>query len=181
MARIIRLTESDLIRLVKRVIREQEDWTSDNETELSSTKSKYDNLSGRLSKQSSDLFKKHQDNLDDLDWDEVNTIMNDPERMGMRKKLSDLSDRKQKYHSKKEYDDTVRNRPSDFDVDDYNDEVGSLERDFSSARKEVPNPKDFENLDSWASAADKFSKKHNLSTKYDRYGHLLKHLGRDRK
>ena len=46
--RVIRLTESDLIRLVKKVIRESDDWTEDDETELSSVETKYKGIKDRM-------------------------------------------------------------------------------------------------------------------------------------
>ena len=42
--KVIRLTESDLMRLVKRIIRESDDWSDEDESELSSISGKYNQL-----------------------------------------------------------------------------------------------------------------------------------------
>ena len=58
MKKIVRLTESDLMRIVKRVIREQE-WSDEDESELSSAESKYKDIQSRMMDKSKSIHSKY--------------------------------------------------------------------------------------------------------------------------
>jgi hypothetical protein len=177
MKKVIRLTESDLMRIVKRVIREQE-WSDDDEMELAS-----------LRKSSEDIYKKQptyrksiekdyggdmdkfMSDLEKTDWGSVNTAK--------EKFLSKLTD-KEKKQSDLRYSDIVKNRPSDYNYNEYKDEYRKLKNELVSVEKEIPNLKDFDNnTDKWADAIGKSSAVKKRRHILDRMSYLSHHMGRD--
>ena len=130
--RVIRLTESDLIRLVKKVIREQEeeDWTDEDESELSSVDSTYKGIKDRMLNKSKDIQSKYRkdggevEQSDDF-YDEIGAMYDDPDYIETNKKRDDLSSKKSNYQEKMRYGNVVKNRPSDFDVKNLKEKINT--------------------------------------------------------
>ena len=187
--RLIRLTESDLIRLVKKVIREQEeeDWTDEDETELSSVDSTYKGIKDRMLNKSKDIQSKYRkddgevEQSDDF-YDEIGAMYDDPDYIETNKKRDDLSSKKSNYQEKMRYGNVVKNRPSDFDVKKYSSEHDNLEPEIGDLKKGYPYLKDEPNFDTFADKYEKYDKSDkgmSLKSKQDRRDYLSKHLDRD--
>ena len=187
--RVIRLTESDLIRLVKKVIREQEeeDWTDEDETELSSVDSTYKGIKDRMLNKSKDIQSKYRkddgevEQSDDF-YDEIGAMYDDPDYIETNKKRDDLSSKKSNYQEKMRYGNVVKNRPSDFDVKKYSSEHDNLEPEIGDLKKGYPYLKDEPNFDTFADKYEKYDKSDkgmSLKSKQDRRDYLSKHLDRD--
>ena len=187
--RVIRLTESDLIRLVKKVIREQEeeDWTDEDETELSSVDSTYKGIKDRMLNKSKDIQSKYRkddgevEQSDDF-YDEIGAMYDDPDYIETNKNRDDLSSKKSNYQEKMRYGNVVKNRPSDFDVKKYSSEHDNLEPEIGDLKKGYPYLKDEPNFDTFADKYEKYDKSDkgmSLKSKQDRRDYLSKHLDRD--
>ena len=164
MKRIIRLTESDLTRIVRRVIRENE-WSDEDEMELQDIRSKgpyLDDFDGDISKWEPE-FKNWRDN---------------PRHV-------ELKNKKRDYRAKQEedrYSDVVKNRPSDFDVDDYQSEYDELGTKVDDFKKNAPYLKDFDNdISKWESSFKKYQDETGINDTSKRRQELRRHLDRDKK
>ena len=187
--RVIRLTESDLIRLVKKVIREQEeeDWSDNDETELSSLDSKYKDIQSRMSNKGKEIqsrYRKDDGEVEQSDdfYDEFGAMYDDPDYIETNKKRDDLSSKKSNYQEKMRYGNVVKNRPSDFDVKKYSSEHDNLEPEIGDLKKGYPYLKDEPNFDTFADKYEKYDKSDkgmSLKSKQDRRDYLSKHLDRD--
>jgi hypothetical protein len=182
MKKVIRLTESDLTRIVKRVIKESE-WTDDDERELSSLNSKYDDTHSRMLAKSKDIRSKYPNSGDEF-YDEIDDMLSDPDYSEMRKKQIDLLSKKSKNQEKLRYDNVVKNRPSDYDTERYNSEYDKLDSEIDDLKKGHPYLKDYSDEDSYVDAANQFANSKSgkdLKSKRDRLFYLGKHLDSDRK
>jgi hypothetical protein len=163
MKRIIRLTESDLTRIVRRVIKESE-WTDEDEMEFQDIRSKAPNL--RDFDMDVDLFEP-----------ELEKWQNDPRHV-------ELKNKKRAYREKQEddrYSDVVKNRPSDFDVDTYQSEYDELGTKMGDFKKNAPYLKDFEDSDEWQKSYGEYERNTGINDVRARRRELSKHLDRDRK
>jgi hypothetical protein len=163
MKRIIRLTESDLTRIVRRVIRENE-WSDKDEMEFQDIRSK----GPRLNDFDGDV---------DLFEPEYEKWQNDPRHV-------ELKNKKRAHRAKQEedrYSDVVKNRPSDFDVDAYQSEYDELGTKVAGFKKNAPYLKDFEDSDEWERSFKKYKDESNIGDIASRRSELRKHLDRDRK
>ena len=187
--RVIRLTESDLIRLVKKVIREQEeeDWTDEDESEFSSVDSTYKGIKDRMLNKSKDIQSKYRkddgevEQSDDF-YDEIGGMYDEPDYKEFSKKHDDLSRKKGNYQEKMRYGDVVKNRPSDFDVDKYSSEYETLQPEIEDLKKGYPYLKDEPDFDTWADKYEKYNKSDKgmgLKSKQDRRDYLSKQLDKD--
>ena len=186
MKKVIRLTESDLMRLVKRIIREQEEWSDEDESELSSTRSKYDTLTKAGINKAKSAQSKYRKDDGEMDWesasDEIGSIYDEPELKSTREKLSNLSGRKGGYQEKMRYSDVTKNRPSDFDIEKYSSEYDELGSEIEGLKKGYPYLKDEPDFESFADKYQKFEKSdkgRSLQTKRDRRDYLGKQLDKD--
>lgn len=184
--RVIRLTESDLIRLVKKVIREQEEWSDDDETELSSVDTKYKGIKDRMMGKAKDIQTKYtkDGNLEYGDdfYNEIGAMYDDPDYIETDKRRNDLMGRKSSFREKSRYDDVVKNRPSDFDVEKFSSEYDELEPEISNLKKGHPYLKDSSDFDDFADKYEKFKSSdagRSLKSKQDRRSYLGKHLDKD--
>lgn len=184
--KVIRLTESDLMRLVKRIIRESDDWSDEDESELSSISGKYDQLKKSTMDKAMTARSKYTKDDGDVDWDsytdELNSIYDEPEYKSVRDRKDDLSMRKSKYKEKMRYDDVIKNRPSDFDVDKYSSEYDELGSEIEGLKKGYPYLKDEPDVDTFIDKFNKYDKSDkgmSLKSKQDRRAYLGKHLDRD--
>ena len=124
MKRIIRLTESDLTRIVRRVIREQEDeWSDEEDMEYK------------------ELHHSGHPHLNDY-GDDHDRFSTDAETFRNKRdsnpRYQELRSKKMGIHRKKEedrYNDVVSNRPEDYDTDAYNDEYNDLARKIVDREK----------------------------------------------
>jgi len=163
MKRIIRLTESDLTRIVRRVIKENE-WTDQDEMEFQDIRSK----GPRLNDFDGDV---------DLFEPEYEKWQNDPRHV-------ELKNKKRAHRAKQEedrYSDVVKNRPSDFDVDAYQSEYDELGTKVDDFKKNAPYLKDFEDFDEWESSFKKYQGETGINDTSKRRQELRRHLDRDRK
>jgi hypothetical protein len=162
MKKIIRLTESDLTRIVRRVIRENE-WSDDDEMELQSFRS-----SGpRLSDFDGDV---------DLYEPELEKWQNDPRHVALKNK-------KRAYKAKQEedrYSNATKNRPSDYNRDEYQREYDQLGIKMDNYKKNMPNLRDFENSDDWERSFKDYDRNSDIKDTQSRRQELRKHLDRDR-
>lgn len=186
MKKVIRLTESDLMRLVKRIIKESEDWSDEDESELSSIGGKYDQLKKSAMDKAMTAKSKYTKDDGDVDWDsytdELSSIYDEPEFKSARDRRDDLSIRKGKYQEKMRYDDVVKNRPSDFDADKYSSEYDKLGSEIEDLRKGYPYLKDEPDVDTFIDKVNKYDKSDkgmSIKSKQDRRAYLGKHLDRD--
>jgi hypothetical protein len=164
MKRIVRLTESDLTRIVRRVIRENE-WSDEDEMEYQDIRSKGPYL-------------KDFDN-DISKWEpEFEKWQNDPRHV-------ELMNKKGAHRKKQEedrYSDVVKNRPSDFDVDAYQSEYDELGTKVDDFKKNAPYLKDFDNdISKWESSFKKYQDETGINDTSKRRQELRRHLDRDRK
>lgn len=187
--RVIRLTESDLIRLVKKVIREQEeeDWTDEDESEFSSVDSAYKGIKDRMMNKSKDIQSKYRKDDDEIEYsddfyDEIGGMYDEPDYKEFSKKHDDLWRKKGNYQEKMRYGDVVKNRPSDFDVDKYSSEYDSLNPEIEDLKKGYPYLKDEPDFDTFADKYEKYNKSDKgmgLKSKQDRRDYLSKQLDKD--
>ena len=187
--RVIRLTESDLIRLVKKVIREQEeeDWTDEDESEFSSVDSAYKGIKDRMMNKSKDIQSKYRKDdggieYNDDFYDEIGGMYDEPDYIETSKKRDDLSRKKGNYQEKMRYGNVVKNRPSDFDVDKYSSEYDSLNPEIEDLKKGYPYLKDEPDFDTFADKYEKYNKSDkgmSLKSKQDRRDYLSKQLDKD--
>jgi hypothetical protein len=185
MKKIVRLTESDLMRIVKRVIREQE-WSDEDESELSSAESKYKDIQSRMMDKSKSIHSKYPPSNDnefsDEFYDEIGAMYDDPDYIETVKKRDDLSRKKGDYKEKMRYGDVVKNRPSDFDVERYSSEYEKLGPEIGNLKKGYPYLKDEPDFDTFADKYEKYDKSDkgmSLKSKQDRRDYLTKNLDRD--
>jgi hypothetical protein len=163
MKRIVRLTESDLTRIVRRVIKESE-WTDEDEKEFKDIRSKGPNL-------------RDFDMDVDLYEPELEKWQNDPRHV-------ELKNKKRAHRSKQEedrYSNVVKNRPSDYDRDAYQKEYDQLGSKIDDYKKNAPYLKDFEDSDEWERSFKKYEDESNIGDIASRRSELRKHLDRDRK
>ena len=187
--RVIRLTESDLIRLVKKVIREQEeeDWTDEDESEFSSVDKTYKGIKDRMLNKSKEIqsrYRKDDGEVEQSDdfYDEIGAMYDDPDYIETNKKRDDLSSKKRNSQEKMRYGNVVKNRPSDFDIKRYSSEHDNLEPEIGDLKKGYPYLKDEPNFDTFADKYEKYDKSDkgmSLKSKQDRRDYLSKHLDRD--
>lgn len=186
MKKVVRLTESDLIRIVKRIIKEQEDWSDDNETEYLSSQSRFRDNANRLERKSKDINLRHSKNgkidYSDEYYDEIEQLMDDPDFMDSERKYDDLYLKRNKSLAKGKYDRLVKNRPSDFDVDSARSEFDSLDSEIRGFESEYPRLQgqdydDFYDKFNEFTASDKYKQ---MQSKKDRRDYLNKQLGKDR-
>jgi hypothetical protein len=163
MKKVIRLTESDLTRIVRRVIREQE-WSDDDEME-------YQNI------RKGSPYLKDFDNDVDLFRPELEKWQNDPRHI-------ELKNKKQASIRKKEeerYSNVVKNRPSDYDRDIYQSEYDDLNSGFEKWRNNAPKWDETMDNDEWLSKFEKYKNDFDHENKSKRKSYLSKHLDRDNK
>ena len=189
--RVIRLTESDLIRLVKKVIREQEeDWTDNDETEYSSVDSKFTGIRGNMAKKAKEIqsrYRKDDGEVDQSDdfYDEIGAMYDDPDYIETNKKRDDLSRRRRDNQEKLRYNDVVKNRPSNFDVDKYSSEYDKILPKIQNLRKGHPTVNGSAGDVNWDEFGDKINKfdssddGRSLKNNQDRRDYLRKNLDRD--
>lgn len=186
--RVIRLTESDLIRLVKKVIREQEeDWTDEDESEFSSVDSTYKGIKDRMMNKSKDIQSKYRKDDGEIEYsddfyDEIGSMYDEPDYKEFSKKHDDLSRKKGNYQEKMRYGDVVKNRPSDFDVDKYSSEYETLQPEIEDLKKGYPYLKDEPDMDTFINKYKEFEKSdkgRSLKSKQDRRDYLSKQLDKD--
>jgi hypothetical protein len=167
MKRIVRLTESDLTRIVRRVIRENEEesWTDVDQSEWDDIRSKGPYL-------------KDFDN-DVSKWEpEFEKWKNNPRY----KELMNKKDAHRKKQEEDRYSDVVKNRPSDFDVDAYQSEYDELGTKVDDFKKNAPYLKDFDNdISKWESSFKKYQDETGINDTTKRRQELRRHLDRDRK
>ena len=164
MKRIVRLTESDLTRIVRRVIRENE-WSDEDEMELQDIRSK-------------------APYLNDFDGD-IDLFEPEFEKWRDEPRHMELKNKKRDYRAKQEedrYSDVVKNRPSDFDVDAYQSEYDELGTKVDDFKKNAPYLKDFDNdISKWESSFKKYQDETGINDTSKRRQELRRHLDRDRK
>ena len=113
MKKVIRLTESDLVRLVKRVIKEQEDqWNTDKETELFDLRKKSDEF---LKDKNRPRYADYDDNesfmKDVEDWKESSGYNN---HINYLKSREDVKRGIRKREDDERYSNLVKNRPAEI-------------------------------------------------------------------
>ena len=171
MKRIIRLTESDLTRIVRRVIRESEDesWSDEDQSEWDDIRSKGPYL-------------KDFDN-DISKWEpEFEKWKNNPRHKELINKKSDYESKLRSKQEEDRYSDVVKNRPSDFDVDTYQDEYDQLETKMGGLNKGLPYLKDFDNdISKWEKSFKKYKDEKGFNDTSKRRQELRRHLDKDRK
>ena len=160
MKRIVRLTESDLTRIVRRVIRENE-WSDEDEMELQDIRSK-----GHPNLRDYGDSETHDYDIDRFSSDvEVfrNKRDSNPRYQELRSKLDSVNRKKEEDR----YSDVVSNRPEDFDVDSYNDEYYDITKSLFDREKNSANPKKFRNSSEYKSDVDRaIELKRNLDKDY---------------
>jgi hypothetical protein len=162
MKRIIRLTESDLTRIVRRIIKESE-WTDEDEMEFQDIRSKAPNL--RDFDMDVDLFEP-----------ELGKWQNDPRHV-------ELKNKKRAYREKQEedrYSNVVKNRPSDYDKDKYQSERDEIQSQIDDYKSKAPRLNDFDSHEDWESAFETHKAKTGISDKSKRKQELDRYLDRDR-
>lgn len=175
MKKIIRLTESDLIRLVKRVIKEQEeDWNSDKENDLYSLEAKRNDFFKDPNRPN---YKDYDDNesfmKDIKDW-EKSSGYNDH-----LDKLKSMLSSKRAIEKRKDddrYSNIVKSRPSNFDIDALNAEYDELDADYDDDVKDWNSKYSINDPDFY----DKFSERiAPISDKLKRKSEIRRQLSRD--
>jgi hypothetical protein len=168
MKRIIRLTESDLTRIVRRVIRENE-WSDEEEMEYQDIKSKGPYL-------------KDFDN-DISKWEpEFVKWRDDPKHVELKNKKSDYESKLRAKQEEDRYSNVVKNRPSDFDADTYQDEYDQLGTKVGDFKKGAPYLKDFDNdISKWEKSYKKYQDETGINDTNKRRQELSRQLDRDRK
>ena len=146
MKRIIRLTESDITRIVRRVIREQEDdWSDEEYMEYK----KLHNSGHPMLKDYGDS-ETHTYDTDRFSSD-AETFRN---KRDSNPRYQELKSKKMGIHRKKEedrYNDVVSNRPEDYDTDAYNDEYFDVTKSLIDREKSSANPEKFRNSSDYKS------------------------------
>jgi hypothetical protein len=169
MKKVIRLTESDLMRLVKRIIRESEEWTDEDSNELSSLESDYDS---ELKK--APYLKNYDGDIDRFAGDFESHDFN---------QLNSIRDRISAKRKKKEdnrYSKVVKDRPSDYDLDKYRDEYDRLGGEMKSHLKGIPNLKNYDgDIDRFASDFGSSDELKKYQEKSKRKSYLSKNMDRD--
>ena len=183
MKKVIRLTESDLTRIVKRIIRESSEkpeWTRQDREKLDSLTNNREELKNQWMNKYG-----HLDVEDRIEY--MNS--NDPifrKIEGINKQISVLYDKLdsvKKWEDDERHSRVVKNRPSDFDVDRYSDSYWTHTDKINSLSPKVPKYSDYgsEREDEWyadySSSPDK-KKIDKISKSRDYYSD---HLGRDLK
>jgi hypothetical protein len=177
MKKVIRLTESDLIRLVKRVIKEQEeDWNTDKESELYSLDAK------------TKEFHKDKNRPNYADYDDNESFMKDIEdwakSSGYNDHLDKLNSRLnvkksiRKREDDERYSNLVKNRPANFDIDALNAEYGDLDSEYENDIKDFKSKYSVDDPDFY----DEFDKRFApIQAKQDRKSDIRRQLSRDLK
>lgn len=175
MKKVIRLTESDLIRLVKRVIKEsEEEWNSDKEGELYSLDAK------------TKEFHKDKNRPNWADYDDNESFMKDVEDWGKSSGYNDHLDKlnsrlnaKKSIEKRKDderYSNLVKNRPADFDADALNAEYGDLDSEYENDVKDWKSKYSVDDPDFY----DKFDERiAPINAKLDRKSEIRRQLSRD--
>jgi hypothetical protein len=177
MKKIIRLTESDLMRIVKRVIREQE-WSDEDEMGLSSLRKSTEDIYKKqptykksIGKDYGGDYDRFMSDLDKTDWESINTAK--------EKLLSKQTDKERKL-SDLRHSNVVKNRPSDYDYNKYKNEYNKLKRELVSVEQELPYLKDFDNdMDEFIDAYENSPAVEKHRRILDRLNYLSRHMGRD--
>jgi hypothetical protein len=160
MKRIIRLTESDITRIVRRVIRENE-WSDEEEMEYEDLKFK-----GHPNLRDYGDSETHNYDTDSFSSD-VKAFNNkrdsNPRYQELRSKLASVNRKKEEDR----YSDVVSNRPEDFDVDSYNDEYYDTTKSLFDREKNSANPKNFRKSSEYKSGVNRsIELKRNLDNDY---------------
>jgi hypothetical protein len=174
MKKVIRLTESDLIRLVKRVIKEQEEeWNTDKESELYSLRDKTKEFLKDKNRPRFDDYDDNESFMKDLeDWgkssgyndhlDKLNS------RLGVKKSI-------RKREDDERYSNLVKNRPADFDADALNAEYGDLDSEYENdiqdwkSKYSSDDPDFYDKFDErFAPIKAKQDRKHDIRTQLSR-------------
>jgi hypothetical protein len=174
MKKVIRLTESDLVRLVKRVIKEQEEeWNSDKEAELYSLDAK------------TKEFLKDKNRPNWADYDDYESLMKDFEdwakSSGYKDHLDNLNSKlsaKRAIRKRKDderYSNLVKSRPANFDIDALNAEYDELDAEYDNDIKDwkskysVDDPDFYDKFDErFAPIRDKINRKYEISRQLSR-------------
>jgi hypothetical protein len=168
MKRIIRLTESDLTRIVRRVIREQEDEWSDEED-----------------KEYKELHHSGHPHLNDY-GDDFDRFSADAETFRNKRdsnpRYQELRSKKMGIHRKKEedrYNDVVSNRPEDYDTDAYNDEYNDLARKIVDREKSFPRLQKGEDAMAFSNKLKKYTEDPEFRSMKNRAVELKRALDKD--
>jgi hypothetical protein len=144
MKRIIRLTESDLTRIVRRVIRENE-WSNKDEEEYKSLQ-----ITGHPYLRDYGDSETHNYDTDKFSSDSEifrNKRDSNPRYQELKSKLDSVNRKKEEDR----YSKVVSKRPEDFDVDSYNDEYYDTTKSLFDREKRSENPEDFRNSSEYKS------------------------------
>jgi hypothetical protein len=161
MKRIVRISERDLTRIVRRVLKENEEWSDEDESSMSDIESNAPYLS---------------------DYENTDEWESDYESWRDNPKRQDLLSKKRNIKAKKEkdrYSNVVKNRPSDFDSKKYQGEYDSVRSDIDDFWSNTSTLDQFDNADDYGSYLDKRKSDFDFDTKADRASFLRKNLDKN--
>ena len=175
MKKVIRLTESDLIRLVKRVIKEQEeDWNTDKESELYSLDAKTKEFLKDKNKPRFDNYDDTESFIKDLeDWQKSSGY---DDHINYLRSRQDAKRAIRKREDDERYSNLVKNRPADFDADALNAEYHGLDSEYENDIKDWKSKYSVDDPDFF----DKFDERYApIQAKQDRKWEIQTQLSRD--
>ena len=183
MKKVIRLTESDLTRIVKRIIlesSEKPEWTNQDREKLSHLQNKLEELQNQW-----------MDKYGHLDVDDRIEHMNSNDPIfrnieNTKKQTSALYDKLnsvKNWEDDERYSNVVKNRPSDFDADIYNDLYLTHTDKINSLSPKVPKYSDYgsEREDEWYDDYSSSSAKNKIDKISKSRDYYRDHLGKDLK
>jgi hypothetical protein len=177
MKKVVRLTESDLIRLVKRVIKEQEDqWNTDKESELYSLDAKTKEFLKDKNKPRFDNYDDTESFIKDLeDWQKSSGY---DDHINYLKSRKDAKRAIRKREDDERYSNLVKNRPADFDADALNAEYGDLDSEYENDVKDWKSKYSSDDPDFYDKFDERFAP---IKAKLDRKTDIRRQLSRDLK